>query len=226
MSRTCSYSLSLLAVLSAVVMLGSFGVVVASPQPALAATASCASTHGAFVPTQATIAHIGRVHMVTVGNGPDGSMGTPPLTNAGKKWLAWYNRSSKPGSGRGGVATDAHTWPDGSALGNALLRSVHQGDSIALTDSHGHRTCYRVTSRKEYPRSSTPMGTIIHGTGKGQTLSIVVCSGKRLGPGNWTDRTVWFAQAIPPPAPPRKPRPAPSPSPSPSGGLLGLGGLL
>lgn len=218
----------LLAALSAMVMFGSFGVVVASPPPAQAATAAaaqCASTRGSFVPTQATIAHVGRVHVVSVGNAPDGSMGTPPLTDAGKKWLAWYNRSSKPGSGRGGVATDAHTWPDGSALGNALLRSLHRGDSIALTDSRGHRTCYRVTSRTQYPRSATPMRTIVHGTGHGQTLSIVVCSGQRLGPGNWTDRTVWIAQAITPPAAPSS---TPPPAPAPSGGLLGgvLGGLL
>lgn len=224
MRRTSSWCGSLLAAAAAIALLGSFGVVVATPQPALAAS-SCTSTKGSFVPKTASIAHVGRVHVITVGTNRDGSMGTPPLTSSGKHWLAWYNKSSKPGTGRGGVATDAHTWPDGSALGNAMLRSLHKGDSVALTDGHGHVTCYRVTSRTQYPRSQTPMHTITSGTGHGQTLSIVVCSGKRYGPGNWSDRTVWLAKAIPPPAPPPAPAPAPSPSPAPSGGLLGLGGL-
>lgn len=207
-------------------LIGSVGVVVESAQ-ASTAPFSCNTTRGAFVPTRAGISHVGRVKVISVGENRDGSMGTPPLTDSGKKELAWYDRSAKPGSGRGGVATDAHTWPDGSALGNALLRSLHKGDTIVLVDATGQkRVCYRVTSRRQYPRAQTPMKAIVHGAGKGQMLSIVVCSGKRLGPGNWTDRTVWTAKVVPAPAPQPTPTPAPTPTPPPSGGLLGLGGLL
>ena len=208
-------------------MVGSLGVMVESAQASTASPSSCRSTRGSFVPARATISHIGRVRVISVGTNKDGSMGTPPLTNAGKKWLAWYNRSSKPGTGKGGVATDAHTWPDGSALGNKLLKSLVKGDTIVLTDAKAQkRVCYRVTSRKQYPRSKVPMNTVVNGTGKGQTLSIVVCSGRRLGPRNWTDRTVWIAQAVRPAAP-KPPTTPPPPPPPPSGGLLGgLGGLL
>ncbi|HWU31439.1 MAG TPA: class F sortase [Marmoricola sp.] len=216
---------------AAVVVAASAGIasVVTSESAQAAAPTSCTSTRGAFVPTQARISHIGRVQVIVVGKNSDGSMGTPPLTNAGKRQLAWFRGGSKPGSGRGGVATDAHSWPDGSALGNALYAKVFKGDTVILSDaSNRHRTCYRVTSRQQFNRSAVPMNRVVRGNGKGQILSIVVCSGQRLGPGNWTQRTVWTAVAIAPPKPKSTPSPKPSPSPAPSsGGLLGglLGGL-
>ena len=206
-------------------MIGSVGVVVASAQAGTPSPFSCNTTRGSFVPAKASISHIGRVRVIRVGTNRDGSMGTPPLTNAGKKWLAWYDRSSKPGRGKGGVATDAHTWPDGSALGNKLLKVLVKGDTIVLTDAKSvRRVCYRVVSRRQYPRSKVPMNAIVNGSGRGQTLSIVVCSGRRLGPGNWTDRTVWVAKVVPAPKPAPTPTPTPTPTPPPSGGLLG--GLL
>jgi len=204
---------------------GSFGVW--SP-PAQAAGGpapfACTSTRGSFIPRSAVISHIGRVQMITVGTNSDGSMGTPPLTNTGKHMLAWYNRSARPGSGSGRVATDAHSWPDGSALGNQLYANLVKGDTIALSDGSGHRTCFTVTSRTQYSASRVPMSSVVNGSRSSQSMSIVVCSGQRLGPGNWSQRTVWIAQAIAPPAP-KPPPPAPTPPPPPpSGGLLG--GLL
>lgn len=210
----------------AVGMTVSVGLLIGAAQ-ASTAPMTCTTTRGAFVPTRAAIAHVGRVRVISVGMNRDGTMGTPPLTNTGKHELAWYDRSAKPGSGRGGVATDAHTWPDGSALGNQMLSNLHKGDTVVLADGHGRQVCYRIVSRTQYPRSRVPMNAIVNGSGKGQTLSMVVCSGRRLGPGNWTDRTVWVARVVhtAPPAP--TPTPTPTPSPSPSGGLLGgLGGLL
>ena len=196
---------------------------------AAAAPLKCTSTKGKFVPTQAVFSHLGKVKVVTVGLTPDGAMGTPPLTKKGKKQLAWYKGAAKPGSGKGGVATDAHTWPDGSALGNRLMNKLVEGDTIILrSKGNKHRTCYRVTKREQFANSAVPMKRIVKGKGKGakQILSVVVCSGYRMGPGNWSHRTVWTAKAIPPPKP--KPKPTPKPIPKPPTTWLGglLGGLL
>lgn len=226
-SRTRSWSRAALAGVMTAGVIGSVGVVVESAQ-ASTSPFSCSTTRGAFVPAKASISHVGRVKVISVGTNRDGSMGTPPLTDAGKKWLAWYNRSAKPGSGRGAVATDAHTWPDGSALGNKLLKGLVKGDTIVLTDANAQkRVCYRVVSRKQYPRAKVPMSAVVEGSRRSQSLTIVVCSGKRLGPGNWTDRTVWIATVVPAPTPPPPP-PPPTTPPPPSGGLLGglLGGVL
>lgn len=225
MLRTRSY---LRVGVAGVLVAASAGIVsaVAVESAQAAAPAKCTSTRGAFVPTQARISHIGRVQVITVGKNSDGSMGTPPLSNTGKHQLAWYKGGSRPGSGKGGVATDAHSWPDGSALGNALYAKLYKGDTVILSDAgNKHRTCFVVTNRQQYNRQSVPMNRVVRGTGKGQILSIVVCSGTRLGPGNWTQRTVWTAQAIAPPKPQKRaPQPAPKPAPPASGGLLG--GLL
>lgn len=53
------------------------------------------------------------------------------------------------------------------------------------------RLCYRVTERVEVLASrGLPRYYTKHGPPQ---LAIVVCSGRRLGPGVWEKRTVWFA---------------------------------
>lgn len=224
MPRTGS---GLRALVVAVALAASAGIVSVATSPAAQAAGApaCNSSRGAFVPTQARVSHVGRVQVIRVGRNSDGSMGTPPLTDTGKHQLAWFRGSSRPGSGKGGVAMDAHTWPDGSALGNALYAHLNRGDIVVLSDAHNvHHTCYRVTKREQFSSTSVPMNRVVRGTGKGQILSIVVCSGTRLGPGDWSQRTVWTARAVPPAAP--KKAPAPAPAPQPSSGLLGILGIL
>jgi hypothetical protein len=53
------------------------------------------------------------------------------------------------------------------------------------------RLCYRVTERIEVPVK--PGLLRYYATDGPPQLAIVVCSGRRLGPGEWTKRTVWFA---------------------------------
>jgi hypothetical protein len=36
---------------------------------------------------------------------------------------------------------DAHAWPDGSALGNALLTHLHVGDLVLVRGTGGFRQC-------------------------------------------------------------------------------------
>ena len=51
--------------------------------------------------------------------------------------------------------------------------------------------CYRVTERVEV-LAEDGLPRYYAKTGRPQ-LAIVVCSGRRLGPGVWEKRTIWFA---------------------------------
>ena len=103
--------------------------------------------------------------------------------------FAWDD-SRAPGTDVGNVLLNAHTWPDGTALGNQLLAGLQQGDRIILIGDSA-RLCYQVTERVEV-LASKGLPRYYDTDGPPQ-IAIVVCSGSRLGPGNWEKRTVWFA---------------------------------
>lgn len=120
---------------------------------------------------------------------------TPPLTTAGKTQVAWDQPPGvRPGAARGNVLLNTHTWPDGSALGNRLLDRLHEDDVFELRGPRGQRLCYRVTDRVEVP-AAAGFPRYYADTGKPQA-AIIVCSGERLGPDNWTHRTIWFASPV------------------------------
>ena len=117
--------------------------------------------------------------------------GIPPLSSVGKTVFAWDREHGvRPGDSRGNVLLNAHTWPDGSALGNRLLQTLSRGDRIVV---RGQDTslCYHVAERLEV-LASTGLPRYYATNGRHQ-LAIVVCSGRRLGPGVWEKRTIWFA---------------------------------
>jgi hypothetical protein len=114
----------------------------------------------------------------------------PPLTPSGKISFAWDKYGPKPGSARGNVRFNAHTYPDGSALGNRLLARLQVGNRIILRGKAG-AICYTVTRRVVTARTKTKA---YYTTRTSPKLAIVVCSGRRLGPGRWTRRTIWYAR--------------------------------
>ncbi|KQT92132.1 hypothetical protein ASG49_09220 [Marmoricola sp. Leaf446] len=118
--------------------------------------------------------------------------GTPSTDSVGKQQFA-YDRVQdvRPGDRRGNVLLNAHTFPDGSALGNRLLDGLREGGRLVLADGD-RRLCYRVTERVEVS-ADTNFYRYYDRRGPAQ-VAIVVCSGERLGPGVWTKRTVWFAR--------------------------------
>ncbi len=118
----------------------------------------------------------------------------PPLSAAGKRQFAWDKPTLKPGSPRGNVLINAHTYPDGSALGNLLLDNLQVGERIIVRGANGEELCYRVTKRDvivaangswEYYETEGP-----------PQIALLVCSPPRLGPGNWKNRTIWYASPI------------------------------
>lgn len=164
----------------------------AAPSTPSPSATGCAATTGPFVPTRVVVPGVTTgATVVMPPRESDGVPGAPPLTDRGKHEFA-YDRAQgiAPGSAAGNVLLNAHTWPDGSALGNAMLASLHVGDAVVV---HGtsRLLCYRVTRRIEV-LASAGYAHYYDTTGPPQ-LAIVVCSGKRLGPGVWTKRTIWFA---------------------------------
>jgi hypothetical protein len=165
------------------------------PTTTVAPDPSCDRVRHGFTPR--TISVPGATRGAAIATPPRdaaGIPGTPPLTQAGKAMFAWdLAQGTRPGDPRGNVIVNAHTWPDGSALGNRLLAALHPGGRVVVRGKDV-RLCYEVTERIEVsadtllPRYYTQDGP--------PQLAILACSGKRLGPGLWTKRTVWFASPV------------------------------
>jgi len=117
------------------------------------------------------------------------------VSSRGKRVFAWDAPGVRPGTPRGNVLMNAHTWPDGSALGNRLQRNLRTGAVIRVNNSSTAHTCYRVAQRMSVRADRAPLRRIYDSAGAPH-LVIIVCSGTRLGPGRWSHRTVWFAEPI------------------------------
>jgi hypothetical protein len=158
----------------------------------------CAATGKAFRPTGLAIPGvIDRRTVLALGRDRHGVPQTPPLTDKGKQEFGW-DRESRIGAGspHGVVRLTAHTYPKfaGLALGNRLLARLHKGATLVVTGARGQRQCYRVSQRLSVPARRT-VPAYYDSTGAPR-LAIAVCSGKRLGPGHWTRRTIWFATPL------------------------------
>ena len=166
------------------------------PKPRPRVEQGCATSgHAAFVPTSIAVDHVtSGATVLALPRDATGTPGTPPLSSTGKHQFAWDAPGVRPGSRAGTVFLDAHTWPDGSALGNALLAGLRKGGMLRV---HGPGTllCYRVFERLEVPATRAPLDRVYTRTGP-PALALVVCSGRRLGPGNWENRTIWFSRPV------------------------------
>jgi hypothetical protein len=163
-----------------------------SPSPFPSRRPECEEQARNLRPTSITIPGVAqRAPVLSPPRDANGIPGVPPLSEAGKAAFAWDREQGiRPGDPRGNALLNAHTWPDGTALGNDLLAGLRKGDRIVVHGS-GTRLCYRVSERVEVMAAD---GLPRYYATKGpHQLAIVVCSGRRLGPGEWEKRTVWFA---------------------------------
>jgi hypothetical protein len=162
----------------------------------IAAAPTCDAQSGGVEPSTIAIPGVTRgAGVVTPPRDANDIPGTPPLSSSGKYLFAWDTaQGTRPGDPAGNVLINAHTWPDGSALGNAMLANLHIGGSVVVL-GEGRRLCYRVTERVEVlAADGLPRYYDLDGPPQ---LAILACSGRRLGPGNWEKRTVWFASPAP-----------------------------
>jgi hypothetical protein len=171
---------------------------VAAPQgSARGAGGHCRDTGGQFDPTGISIPGVvGPSRVLGLGRDGGGVPMPPPLTEQGKWEFAWDRLSHiRPGSEHGVVRLSAHTYPrDGSyglALGNRLLSQLRVGSRLVATGQAGQQLCYTVQKRVRV-RADRPLPAYYDSQGRAR-LAIVVCSGVRRGPGDWSQRTVWFA---------------------------------
>jgi hypothetical protein len=161
----------------------------------LAARPACDEPAGGFVPRAISIPGVARAAaVVTPPRDSRGIPGTPPLTTAGKSVFAWDTaQGTRPGDDAGNVLLNAHTWPDGSALGNRMLAQLFPGGRVVV-EGDGIRLCYEVSERVEVLATE---GLARYYTLDGPPqLAMLACSGRRLGPGSWEKRTVWFASPV------------------------------
>jgi hypothetical protein len=164
------------------------------PAPEPAPTKHCSTAHQPFVPSEMSIEHVADGIRVLALRRVNGHPGSPPLTNAGKRQMAFdLDSGIEPGSPEGNSVFNAHTWPDGSALGNRMLEQLQQGDRIVVHGDTG-KLCYKVTDRVEV--SEYDKGKRYYATSGKPQVAIVVCSGRRVGPEHWTKRTIWYAAPV------------------------------
>lgn len=161
---------------------------------ASASAAACPSSlNKPLTPRAITIPNITtRAKVIMPRRLPGRVPGDPPLTDAGKEMFAFDKYTGiYPGSKFGVVRMNAHVWPDGSAVGNRMLKRMTIGKRIIVFGAT-KKICYRVVDKVVVDADKTLLRYYrLDGPPR---LGIVVCSGKRTGPGQWSKRTVWFAK--------------------------------
>lgn len=143
-----------------------------------------------FVPTSMDIQDVGKGYPV-IGLSRDGNdtPRTPPVY--AKTTVAWDAPGNLPGGALGNVLFNTHTWPDGSALGNAMLAGTQVGDIITVHGADA-KLCYLVTEAVRVD-AGTEYGHKFWTKNGPPQMAIIVCSGRRRGPGDWSQRTIWYA---------------------------------
>jgi hypothetical protein len=142
-----------------------------------------------FTPKTIDIENV-RKGLPIVGLARDGSdvPGVPPVNAT--HTVAWDAPGPKPGSESGLVRFNAHTWPNNGALGNEMLAHFQIGDILTVHDGDT-KLCYEVTERVEVGANSG-YKPFFENLNVPSRFAFIVCSGKRLGPGDWSMRTIWF----------------------------------
>ena len=168
----------------------------ATPTPTTAPSGPCGTqASGPITPKRITFPGIVRnAEVLALPRDGRNVPSVPPTSVAGKRQVAWDRPPGiKPGSQEGNALLNAHTWPDGSALGNKFLKRLKKGDPIIVRNGDD-TVCFEVDRRVEV-LASDGYPPYFDKDGPHQ-LALVVCSGQRLGPGNWTHRTIWFAKRV------------------------------
>lgn len=123
-----------------------------------------------------------------------GIPGVPPVSDSGKLAFGWDAPGLRPGVAAGNAIMTAHTYPDGSALGNRLMAGLQEGDRMTVFGPGKAQLCYRVFDRVQIPFNAS--GQWFYDDVGPHDLVFIVCSGTRLGPGEWTHRTIWYNRLV------------------------------
>ena len=153
----------------------------------------CRTRGQEFTPTSIMVAGVTRnTRVLALPRDAHDVPGVPPTSD--KNSFAWDKPGIAPNSAKGNVLLNTHTWPNGAAMGNRLLNGLKKGGYFELSNGKSS-TCYRVTERTEVSIVNPPVERVYDFDGPPQAV-IVVCSGVRRGPGDWSHRTLWFAEPV------------------------------
>jgi hypothetical protein len=145
-----------------------------------------------FTPATVDIEDVGRsLPVLPIARERDDIPGVPPVSATHTE--AFDAPGPHPGSERGLVRLNAHTWPNGAALGNQMLARFDVGDVLTLRRGDV-KVCYRVTKRVEVDGYNTYEP--FYALDGPSEFAFIVCSGERVGPGDWNKRTIWFGTPI------------------------------
>ena len=198
-ARTAALSVPVLVFASALLLMRggeapSTAAVEPEPSASPAPGKKCSTAIAPFIPTSISIGGVPKITVLPLARDARNVPGTPPLTNSGKMSMAFdLGNKILIGAAKGNALLNAHTYPDGSALGNKLLNELQKGDSIVVKGALG-QTCYKVTDSDEVPFDDP--GTRYYAKKGKPQIAIIVCSGERIGPGQWTKRTIWYASPV------------------------------
>lgn len=169
-----------------------------SPTPTAEPDPCAGQARVGFVPTRLSAPGVVR-RAAVIGVPRDAAGVVGVLPHADNENFAWDLGGVEPGSPEGHVLLNTHTWPNGAAMGNRLLDRLQVGDELRLEGEDGAFACYRVGDRVEVPVEQGYPGW--SATDGAPQVVIVVCSGVRRGPGDWSHRTLWFADLVDPTEP-------------------------
>lgn len=146
-----------------------------------------------FTPTSITVGAVAAdLPVIALGRDGNNIPSTPPVS--AKMTVAWDKPGIAPGSPAGSAIFNAHTWPNGTALGNYMLDGLHEGDVFTVKADDGTKLCYRIDKRFTDTDRHVPDG-FYDKTGP-HKLAFIVCAPPRLGPGHWAHREYWYASPI------------------------------
>lgn len=148
-------------------------------------------------PTRFVVSRMGvDVPMMNVGKDENGKPGAPPKSAAYA--VAWYNRSSEVASKQGNVMLTAHTYRNGQALGNDLVKGLQPGDVIKISDKSGAQACYTYTGKRKVDVKTydAKSGWFYNPTGPAQ-LALMVCWDRNPATGDWDSRYIFYAALQP-----------------------------
>src|SRR4051794_30083251 len=162
------------------------------PTPAPKADPCASQASSEFAPSRVTVPGVfANAPVLALGRDSKNVPSVPPVTETGKREVAWDRPPGiMPGAPNGNVLLNVHTWPNGTALGNQLLNGLEIGGRIIVKNG-ADVLCYRGERRTQVPTAT--LIPALYDTSGPPELVIIACSGKRLGPGNWTQRTLWYA---------------------------------
>lgn len=131
--------------------------------------------------------------VVPVDVGPDGWLGVPDDPDV----LGWWRSGALPGSGRGTVVIDGHV--DSAARGPGTffrLGELRPGDPVVIEGGAGDVRQYRVTGRRQFPKSELPANDVFSQATE-ERLVLITCGG-RFDPTSrrYEDNIVIFALPV------------------------------